>query len=148
MVKKAFILLLILLLTVQLAGATSGLTKLYPPGPVNSGESLQVWKVTLTADALGALTYEPTQDFYGKLYSVQVMHGNSLTGTETLAITTEYPYSVSLLSYNVVSGNATSFPRSSTIMYPLAGALKFTLTNTSSTGANSANFYAILTLEA
>jgi hypothetical protein len=124
--------------------------KLYPPGPVNSGESLQVWKVTLTTDAAGNATFEPAQDLYGKLYSIQVMETNSITGTYTLTVTSEYPYSMTVLSYDLSGGNSTQTPRSSTLLYPLAGDVKFTIARTTgagNTGGNSSDFFAILTLE-
>ena len=154
MVKKAFILLVILMTATlvlalsDLAGATSGLTKLYPPGPVNSGEALQVWKATLTTDTAGNATLQPTQDLYGKLFSIAVMHNETLTGNLTLNVTSEYPYSELIQSYNMTSwANSTVYPRNSTFMYPLAGDLKLNLNNISSTGGDEKNFFAILTLE-
>jgi hypothetical protein len=148
MVKRLFMLMLFLMLaTASLGDASNYVQKMYPPSVAFSGEDMQIWKVGLTTDASGAATFSPGQSFYGKLYSIQVMHGNNLSGTETLAITSEYPYRLALLSYNVSAGNTTQFPRSSTLLYPLAGQLKFTLTNTSSTGANSTDFFAILTME-
>ncbi len=122
----------------------SEVTKLYPFTVVDGSTPLQVWQVTITSDDEGNASYQAP--FYGKLYSMQVEHNNTLTGTKNLTVSSERPYSLVLQTYNLSAGNATLFPRSGGSMYPLCGPVNFTLINTSGLGGLDADYTLILTL--
>ncbi len=122
----------------------SEVTKLYPFTVVDGSTPLQLWQVTLTSDDEGNADYQAS--FYGKLYSLQVEHSNTLTGMKNLTVSSERPYSRPLQTYNLTAGNATLFPRSGGIMYPLSGPVNFNLTNVSGQGGLGADYSIVLVL--
>jgi len=122
--------------------AASEITKLYPFTVVDSSTPLRVWQVTLSTDSDGNATYE--SPLYGKLYSLQIEHNNTITGLKNLTISSRRFYNLPLQSYNLTAGNATLFPRSGANMYPLCGQVNFTCTNTSGSGGADVNYNILL----
>ena len=111
----------ILLLLTSLSAADSSL-QTYPDSAVKGPQNFAVYDISLTANSTGFIDLT-TQAVYGKLYAVSWINTTGSTVNGTIYLNTTVPYVSSLENYALSGGNATEYPRTSTLMYPLSGPL-------------------------
>jgi len=111
----------ILLLLTSLSAADSSL-QTYPDSAVKGPQNFAVYDISLTANSTGFIDLT-TQAICGKLYAVSWINTTGSTVNGTIYLNTTVPYVSSLENYALSGGNATEYPRTSTLMYPLSGPL-------------------------
>lgn len=112
-----YIVILFLLTSVSLADSS---LQTYPDSAIKGPQNFAVYDISLTANATGFIDLA-TQAIYGKLYAVSWINTTDSTINGTIYLNTTDPYVVSLENYDLSGGNATEYPRTSTLMYPLSG---------------------------